>query len=259
MHITEKKTKKFFEHFGLKVQKLKSNNKKIADFLGHSPDGSKYIIEVKSRDTDTNFYNDLNKYGEASREDDVGKSNVASRKIRKATNQIQSSIEIDDQMKYFRIISFVSLQENSDIDTNQFRSTLYGIKTLIVPDDKGDAKSIPCAYFDYSDFYRYPLLDGVILLTNRWAQLCPNPFSEHINDFESSHIYKKLSSNGAVFLPKDAEETGLLYIADCDIERSNEKQLIHFIKNKYQLETDPIVVEPKHIEHAVKLDKKKFL
>jgi len=259
MNITELKTKFLLEHFGLHVEPIDDSKFSNADFICSDSNQRKYIVEVKSKETDKDYYLQLNNKGEAFREDLVGKTNVASRKVHKANKQIQSTLESKNNSILLKQISFVSLQNNSDIDTDQFRATLYGISDLIIPDNEGNAISIPCIYFDYSDFYRYPSIDGVILITNNWAQFCPNPFSEQIDILENSYLCNKFSEQDAMFLPEEMESNGDVLIADCDIDRSNIVALKQYLKDKYQIPIDPVLVKPRQIEHTIRLDSSYFV
>jgi hypothetical protein len=251
MNLSERKVFRLLTFLELQSEKLTSTEEKpVADFRSLDDDGAEYLFEVKTRAVIETFRSDLIEKGEASREDYVGRTNVISGKIQHAKDQLSSSPSEKDP---FRIIVFVSSEDEPDVEAEQFRSTIYGIVDLLIPGDLGIAKAIPCLYFTFSDFFRYPEIDGAIILTSEWMQLCPNPFGLKQKEFEKSYLHRKYENVGAIINPEKTEQDGEAFIVDCDIDRRDKKKLLAYITKKYDLEMEPIPFEPKHLKYAVRL------
>jgi len=93
-----------------------------------------------------------------------------------------------------------------------------------------------CYYFDYSDFYRYKDdLDGAILSKNEVMLLVLNNHSPKYEKFLASDFVKRFGSE-FIIDPPEREKEGKIWIADCEIPRKEENQILGYLKEKYLLD-----------------------
>jgi len=119
-------------------------------------------------------------------------------------------------------------------DATQFmKATLYGIKYLLVNDPKKGLLSKPCYYFDFSEFFKYPILDAVILDENNNMQLCANSFSARAKQFSHSELYRFFAGHKAVIDPIELEKSGQIYVADTIASRKEQQKIIEYLESKY--------------------------
>lgn len=113
----------------------------------------------------------------------------------------------------------------------RFHATLFGTQDLFSVERKG---LITCYYFNESSFFSHRNeLDGVILTYQNKLQLCVNTLSPNYSDFTKSFLYKTLSKG--LCDPVSQKDREGVFIADCDIDRRDEKGVIDFLCMKYGL------------------------
>jgi hypothetical protein len=88
-----------------------------------------------------------------------------------------------------------------------------------------------CAYAGYSDFYRFPEIDGVMVEVDDRITLFLNPFSPRKICFAASPLAKAVRSS--VFDVEQAGSDDTLFIADGDAPRRNDEDLLKHLEAKY--------------------------
>jgi hypothetical protein len=92
--------------------------------------------------------------------------------------------------------------------------------------------SKPCYFFHESLFFKYKDLDAVVLHSCDDLTLCLNPYSSRYTAWKA---YPFLSAFSVVIDPVEEESAGAALFADCDTDRRDTKQIVRYLRQKYQL------------------------
>lgn len=222
--------KNIFETFGYNVIKIKEGKSKSPDFLVSCED-EKFIVELKTKLDDpiilSNRTDTLLKGKVFLESNTAGRKNTISKIIKGAVAQLDSYREEVD----FRLIWLLSSDSNQATKFEQFQSSLYG-KVDIVNHEEDSLFAKPCYYFTNSDFFNYKeSLDGAIVSTIQGGKLLLNDHSSRMYRLKNSMLYKKMYP--AVVDPVVEEQNNEAYIITTDIDRSDEKKVLNYVKNKY--------------------------
>ncbi|MBI4833869.1 MAG: hypothetical protein HY811_03490 [Planctomycetes bacterium] len=235
------KVKKFLKGLGIDVRDIPSQgNGKTPDFSAKSNNDS-YTIELKIKGDDVE---------ETGREKEVlERGEILEKSIPIEPRNTLSGI-VDDgvkQMKFhdrdnktYHILWIHSAGQDPKLHYERFKSTLFGTGTFF----STGKETMICYYFNESAFYKHRnSLDGVILSVSDQCQLCVNTLSSRKDKFRQSDLYKNLSN---ALLDPDAEEDteeGIM-IADCDIDRKHQGDVVKYLQKKYNLSSlVPAVLE----------------
>ncbi|MBC8433902.1 MAG: hypothetical protein H8D96_18475 [Desulfobacterales bacterium] len=226
--------KQFINQFGFKVFDIPENEKsKSPDFdvIGKS---DRYTLELKIKGDDpVGIKNDENALlrGElVSKTIPVGPRNTLAGILRDGVKQ---NIDHDHDRKTYHMIWVHSAGQDPNLLNSRFHATLYGIETLF---SIRKTNVITCYYFHNSAFFSWrEFLDGVILSYNDQIQLCINTLSPRVDNFRKSQLTVAMV-NG--LCDPDVLEARYddLYIADCEIDRNNEKEVLEYLQKKYGLD-----------------------
>jgi hypothetical protein len=153
--------------------------------------------------------------------------------VRKGAGQLSSTKS--DVEHDIRVLWFTGVGFDSEAKHYQFMATLYG-STRIFELDHPKMKT--CYFFRNSDFFRYrEHLDGAIaayLCGNTVTmKLCLNPYSPNWMGLRDSP-YAQQFKLGLVD-PVAEEEAGEAFIADTDMPRNNEANILKYLEQKYGL------------------------
>lgn len=152
---------------------------------------------------------------------------------RKAANQLAASAaEISHQ---YRLVWLTATGHSHEAKFHQYIATLYGSTNIIER-----SKVVPlrrCYFYRNSDFYRYrDQLDAAVVAEsdddNINLKLCLNPLSPKFTKLRSSRV--RAAFGTAVLDPLVDEAEGGAFIADCDLDRSQESALLEYLRNKYK-------------------------
>src|SRR5206468_3113877 len=119
----------------------------------------------------------------AESEERVARTNVISRQIRDAADQLAAIDSADSTA--MRLIAFMAAEDDPDIQIEQFQRTLFGTVDLLTEDSTG-VTPVPCFYFTFSDFFRFKHVDASIMLSPRGARLCVNTFSARLKHLRTT-------------------------------------------------------------------------
>lgn len=220
-----------FKTLGYTAQKIQESSKdKSPDFIV-SGDGFTYLIELKTKlaDPEKILRRDetLQKGGIASESESTGRRNRLSGVLRTASKQLS---EYKGQPVRFRLVWMLAQGHHPDVQMLQFEATLYGKMDII---DMAQSGFLPCYYFTHSDFYTFrDSIDGAIISTGSEAKFCLNTYSENYQLLKDSPLFNKFRPG--VLDPLELEKEGFAFIADCEIERSNENAMIGYLCAKYK-------------------------
>jgi len=201
----ELQVRRFFESFQYEVTRIsEAEDAQTADYCVQ--DGpERFIVEVKSRGADVEFASQLEHGSVAGSEQPMARTNRISRRVREAVDQLSATDPKD--LSTPRVIAFVAAGDDPDLQVDQFQKTIYGTVDLVSEAGSG-ATALPCFYFTFSDFFRFRLLDGAVVLSPRGAWLCVNTFGERRDPLRASRLYEQLSATSAVTDPDQLAERG---------------------------------------------------
>lgn len=228
----ELEARKFFECLGYVVTQVpESSGSERADYA--VADGvDQFVAEVKSRGRDEAFERSMERFGHAESQQAVGRSNPISKQISVAAGQLASTAA--ESPGLLRIVVLVAAGDDPELQADQFQATLYGTVDLLREDVDG-VVAVPCFYFAFSDFCRFPGVDAAVVLVPPAARLCINGFSRRRGRLAESNLYKVLSAAGAVSDPEAQERLGQAFLADADIDRRDEAAMLGYVRSKYGL------------------------
>jgi hypothetical protein len=176
---------------------------KRADLLA-SCETDSLIVEVKCKYDDLELSNQLTnaEYREIlPYHAEIRRNNSLSSCIEEAARQIEASKILSTNA--FGVLWFHPDPKLGLSDSDQrMRMTLYGGQYAFVDDPNGSQLTMPCYYTTYSDFYRCTSIDAVALHVEEGVQLLPNPFSDRIDYFKKTRIYKDFSNHSSIWTPE---------------------------------------------------------
>lgn len=183
-------------------EEIPTGDKESADFLV-SYDGEKAIVEVKLKIADKEKQEEREKcldsgniYIDESENTNTSINNI----VRKSNHQLRKSSE--NILASFKILLFIPISYNADINRQQLINTLYGKVEVI---DFESKEFYPCYSYNYSDFLRRESIDCVIIaeIKNYTKSIDVNNFNIHdfriyfcLNPY--SNQYSKISKSGFI-------------------------------------------------------------
>jgi hypothetical protein len=222
--------KNFFRKFGIELKDIPKTSIQTPDFefaLGNE----KYTIELKIKGDDLEDVqgqvSQLKKKKIIAKLIPIAPRNRLSGIIRDGVGQLSS---YDPDKKTYRVLWLHCDGQKPKIHWERFHSTIYGTETLV---SRGFSL-IRCYYFYESAFYKWRNeLDVVLLTTLHELQLCINTISPRVGEIRASQLVHYLSD--ALCDPNREETLGAI-IADCNIDRSKESEILEYLKKKYKLD-----------------------
>lgn len=233
MDEIESKAKSFFINLDYYVNKIPENNDEETCDLFVRNNSEKFLVEVKSKDSDKTIVKDLRKNNIATRKKSVGRTNIISNIVAKAYKQLNA---IKDYGNCFKLIWFeIKHKETERLHFSQILSSLYGVEDIVFEPEKDNHQNKKCYYFTHSDFHKLPNLDGVIVSSPNGNILLVNNFSNQFNKFVTSNVSKIFTNRKRMFNPIDWEKENQCFIADCNTDRKNKEEILKYISQKYSL------------------------
>ncbi|MDA2928195.1 hypothetical protein MYX78_13375 [Acidobacteria bacterium AH-259-G07] len=225
---SELRVRNFLENQGFDVGRIQVNEKdRRADYKVRD-ESDTYIVEVKGRAEDEEYLEDLFRKGVAEKQKLLGRTNTMSGLIQEAADQLRST---PCEEGAFRIAAFVASTEDADVDLEQFESTLYGTVNLLTEEEDGIALATPCFYFTFNEFYRLPDVDAALIFAQRGSKLYLNTFSQRVEAFRRARLYELYDQHNAVVDPGEMERRETAFVADCNLDRRDEKALSDYNTN----------------------------
>lgn len=207
------------------------------------------LIEVKSKEDDTNFRNFL--------KSPIGTqltyNTPARTPLEKASSQIHNYPDRKDTD--FTLIWFITHKPGgiTVLTASEVVSLLYGIEHIegyMKEEQKFYEKD--CFFFGESIFFSNKYLDGVVMhdlhppvsLFKSKVQpfkLCLNNYSHRYNSFKRTGFVELFKSQFDVIDPPEMEAMNKCFIADCSVDRKNVDGVADSLKKKYSLDTVRLV------------------
>lgn len=218
------------EDLGFDVQQLEEREiEKTPDLLVET-NRQRFLIEIKEKEDDPARAEReaaiAREGGMAERYEYWGPRNTVSRIAKEAAQQLTSWPE--DQ-RDFCVLWLHAEGRDPESQWEQFRGTLLGT-TNIIEMDQDSMKE--CFFFHDSAFYRWrDVLDGAIVSAANEAQLWVNPLSARADGLQASELARAF---GHCHDPREYEERGEAYIADCEIDRKDTGAVKLYLQEKYK-------------------------
>ncbi|MEW8201963.1 MAG: hypothetical protein AB2697_23090 [Candidatus Thiodiazotropha endolucinida] len=216
---------------GFEVEQIETGEGKTPDFLVRDSNSS-YLVELKTKYSDPSVLEEreevLSKGEVFQEETPVARRNRISGVITSAVKQLDS---YESESHDFQLIFLLASGHHPDVQMSIFENCLYGAKNAV--DFDGEGGVLPAYFADNSDFYNLRhSLDGTIISTEHQAKFCLNPYSpryEALSNSELRHSFEK-----GVCDPLEQEREGIAFIVDGDVDRTNENDVLEFLKQKYE-------------------------
>lgn len=222
--------KEVLEQMGFSACKILESDHESPDFLVTDKENT-YLIEFKIKHDEEGFQqrreNTLKRGEVISILKSIGRNKFISKRIKKGKRQLNIRLTQDVD---FKIIWYHAGGCFPEVRFDQLKATLYGSTYISVPGERG----LPCLYFTFSEFHRYKdSLDAAILsyAGKGETQFCLNDHSPNYVKIKDTKLFN--SFIGAIYDPLMEESKGNVYIADCEIDRRKEAQILKYIQKKY--------------------------
>jgi hypothetical protein len=239
MKKNSEKTEKHFEQLlsseGFKVERIKTKESRTADFIVKDNDGLTYIIEVKTKIDDGSFEAELKEKGVAVTSEKHESKSTLRAIFRNKTKQLEDTESKEEDLK---ILWFYTMGRDPETQVAQCEATLMGRVDIVIPGDKEgiEAKSVPCYYFGYAEFYKRKNLDAVVTSTYRQGRLLVNPFSPRVEKIRLSKLASLFRKHNAFIDPTNGEPKDIFVVDDFNLPRKDAKNILEWVKNKYRLD-----------------------
>jgi hypothetical protein len=148
--------------------------------------------------------------------------------VRDGARQMQS---FDPKNKMLHLVWLHAWGHEEDLLEELVTITLYG-RTKLVGSFPGMQT---CYYFKESAFFsQRSSLDGVISTRGNQLSFCLNTFSPRIAALRASPFFRAFE--GGYTDPAAMEAKGDIWVADCDVPRSDVKGVLDYLRQKYSVE-----------------------
>jgi hypothetical protein len=219
---------KFLRECGFEVTQVPEGPHPSPDLLVTK--SQRYLIEIKTKEDDPAVIADRARRLRAGEVVDSGAAftpqSTMSRIIRDGVKQLEA---YPARERDFCLLWLLAVGSDLESQYQQFLGTLYGLTNLVGPDS---LTLMSCYYFRNSAFFRWQNLDGAIVGTMARGELCINSYSPRGTSLKESSLAQIFGT--AVTDPRKREVEGRAYIADCDVDRRDEQQLLQYLQTKYR-------------------------
>lgn len=233
----ENAVQNFLKSFGFNVTKipeLPEQNKETPDFLVKD-ESTHYIIEIKDKE-DQKFRGLVNSRVPGKKTVGLEYNNTIAGIIKDGASQLDAYEKTGNKFKV--IWFFIDTSVFSAHISRQIGWTLYGLRELEGYTKNGKYFGPKgCFYFTYSDFYKYKLLDAVVVHGPNEIVLCMNDFSHHSNKLRQTKFYRLFEKEKLHIIEplKLEKESRCFIVDDFSIDRKNSETVADYIGRKYNL------------------------
>ncbi len=194
----------------------------------------RYLIEVKSFHRDQQMAPILQK-GEIYEEHrSIFESCTISDAIKNAIEQLRNT---DDKghASLWLVALITGKGPSAHLRDSQILGTLHGTRSIVELKSSPENKARDCLYFAESAFFTYRReLDAALVVASHGILLALNDFSERKPRIRGSLLGQFFAQKGALNDAASLEAGGYL-VADCDIRRKNQHQVLQYLARKYGL------------------------
>ena len=216
---------------GLRVEEIpRSETEKRPDLLVQDLSANRYLIEIKEKlDSPVmiqEYEEQLSKGEMVVHGDTAERKGVISYVMQEACRQLDAFSRPDD----YGIVWLYARGWHPSLQELQIRSSVYGTRWLVDREDSRDNRE--CFYFCYNDFFLFrESLDGAVVHWDEEGQLLVNNHSPRYSSFLQTPFVKAFGS--AAQDPIHLEEKEQIYLADCNVPRSDSKKVLDYVREKY--------------------------
>lgn len=232
---TEQYVKEVLEsHFKLKVEKIPEGDKRTPDFSAYN-DKENYLIEVKEKGANPDHDNERELAFENNTifqlVESLDSKSVLQNVVRDAKKQIDSYADDQD---VFRVAWVHCTGTGFAAMPDKIITGLYGSKIVVT---SAHDQAMTCYYFGFSQFYKYKDNLDAVMVSNQRNEfiLCLNNFSPRYERIKESQLV--LSMPKGVRDPYADNANGKAMIVDGEVDRRNSKEVLNFLKERYNLES----------------------
>lgn len=218
------------EALGFQVDDIAEDPKQRRPDFRVSKDGTKMLVEVKTRMEDAELRSRMESVSVGASESilvPLDKHNSLSSTVEKANTQLDAAAFADDlRLLWFRANNGIFVQDARE----QIGATLLGIR-MVFAKRNGERRIRPCVYAGYADLFRCPAIDGVVIEVEGALTLIPNQFSPRQDAFACSPIYRVITP--AILDVRQGDRDDIYYVIDSSADRGDDDTLLAFLRNKY--------------------------
>lgn len=221
------------QDIGMTVTKIPEGDDETPDFSA-SLGEERFLIEVKEKNGNPELVQARETALSADELYEFAQkieSKGAHRKILgKAKNQLDEYVG-DEATFRVAWIHCVGLGNSASFD--QIFASIYGSETVVDWGTENNPRNGECYYFRDSEFYKHRnSIDAVVITKeNGDCKLCLNNHSPRYQALRSTEFAKKFECG--VIDPPHEDATGVAFHVDGEVDRKNSREVLEFLKNKY--------------------------
>jgi hypothetical protein len=137
---------------------------------------------------------------------------------------------------------------DSEFHFVQAIATLFGIQNIV--ERAKDSAAKPCYFFGESIFHKHKQLDAAIVEKPEGFVMCLNPYASRLVRFRKTTFFAFFNARATID-PFEEEKAGLGYVADCEVPRHGEKEVLAYVAEKYHLRNPMNLVFKRHVAYGV--------
>jgi hypothetical protein len=212
------------KRFGFHVDEVPVDRGQTADLLVSDKE-SKYLIEVKDKSESDSLATEMAesfKRGELHESSSpLAYNNRISGVLRKAQKQLDDTAK---EAGTFQLIWFHATGIDADLKYRQAFATFYGQVYLRAPYGQ-TAPDFGCFYWDYSDSFKMPTIEALILTDKNQLQFCVNEYSIRNAEFRQTKLFRILAEVDGIIDPMEWQAKGLVIALRSEIPRRNDFEI----------------------------------
>ncbi len=215
---------------GLTVEALPEGTTKCCDLRAHDK-LDRYLIEIKAVCEDDRMAEAVRQREPYVDESELSPDGSMRTKVRHATKQLNATYAT--ARRELRLIALIERRHQPSAHrlSDEAFTTLYGARLIA-----DDSNAYKCLYFSNSAFFRHrDCLDGAIVLEGRKGALFLNDHSNESNRLAESQLGRFFERLHLLRSACEMETEAGYLVADCDIPRSQEANVLRYIAEKYGL------------------------
>lgn len=229
MEVAKRHAYEMLSAIGCNVGEIPEADGRRAD-LRAVDKSSSYVIEVKHKLDDIELFRDESKRiagGEVFlRTEPMRQNDRIDAILKDAREQLETTPKDAHE---FRLIWFFADGIDSDLHWKRAFATFYGFVQLIALEPPSN-DIVDCFYFDFSAAWSMPSVDAMVLSNRTHLQLCVNEFSDRIEDFTRTELYRQFS-NGVVD-PRNLSANNSIISLRSDVSRKHEKNVLKALQDQ---------------------------
>jgi len=231
-----------FRSWGMSVSPVETASERRCDC--HASDGtSEYLVEIKTRTTDSSFLRDL----EPNTVRPLVQSTVSNSKVRSKVSSAVEQLDLTapNHPSALRLLWWWAQPGmKSDISADQLYGELYGLRHVLAYRKgraEGDGEHKPALYAAPAKFEHYPQLDGVVLHDEESLQILLNALSSRADQFRASKLARHFQNDNALCDPVERVRSGDWLEVDRHVNRRDESAVKANLIRKYGYELVAII------------------